>query len=336
MDRIDVHCHALPPRYCQQLVDHGHSKPDGMPAIPEWSPEAHIKMMEANHISLSILSISSPGTHLTPGDDAAAASITRQANDDLAAVCTAHPKHFRFFASLALPCVPAALAEIPRAIELGAVGFVFLSNSQGIYPGDARFEPVLAALDARAAVVFLHPTSPAALVDETIPRPIMEFPFDSTRALASLLLSGALERYPRIRFIVSHAGAAVPALLERIGAFVALRDGEDLVKGNKGRDYREILRERVMFDLAGFVFPDQVYGLVKMLGKSATGGCVYGSDYPFTKEEAVGGLRKELDRRSWSVFGWGRKDVYEGNARGLIGLEARDGVWRKWYGGGGS
>lgn len=174
MQRIDVHCHAVAAGYRQHALENGQERPDGMPALPvsclghdlatpltykgqAWTPEQHIALMEELHIDKSILSITSPGTHLTPNHDD---SMTRRANEELSEICRAHSSHFAFFASLPLPCVEGAVAEIDHALDvLGAVGFVVVSNANAAYLGDGLLEPVFEKLNARRAVLFVHPTT---------------------------------------------------------------------------------------------------------------------------------------------------------------------------------
>ncbi|GKZ48833.1 hypothetical protein AbraIFM66951_001074 [Aspergillus brasiliensis] len=76
-----------------------------MPAIPAWSPEGHIELMDKLNISKSILSITSPGTYLKNDDDELAITITRETNDEMADICAKYPTRFRFFAALPLPNV---------------------------------------------------------------------------------------------------------------------------------------------------------------------------------------------------------------------------------------
>ncbi len=230
--------------------------------------------MKKLNIKKSILSITSPGTHLSPSHDDQAAAQTRKTNEELSAVCVDHPAHFGFFASLPLPCVPESIAEIDYALdELGAVGFAVMSNANGAYLGDPALDPVFEKLNAREAVLFIHPTTCKELLApegdlqtvkplEEYPRPMMEFMFDETRAVANLLLSGTVSKYPHISFVMSHCGCAIPPLMDRIGGFGTLLGGT-----NKSLEFRRLLRERFFFDLAGFPFPDQIHGLLRTLGK---------------------------------------------------------------------
>lgn len=131
----------------------------------------------------------------------------------------------------------AASEEIAYALdELDADGFVLLSNTSGIYLGDPLLRPVLAELDKRAALVFVHPTiaccpqthghehhsSPAEQYANSSPlaslyrAPLFEFFFDSARSILDLLVSGTILRFPRVRWIVSHCGNVLPSLLDRM------------------------------------------------------------------------------------------------------------------------
>ncbi|MCJ1471628.1 hypothetical protein MMC13_000268 [Lambiella insularis] len=328
MERIDVHCHAVPAGYRRYAVDNGHGMPDGMPALPAWSAEEHIAFMKRLNISKSILSISSPGTHLTPGHDEDAANMTRRTNEELSAVCTRNPSDFAFFASLPLPSVPESIVEIDHALDaLGAVGFTVMSNANGVYLGDKALDPVFEKLNAREAVLFMHPTTcnlrlPGGQVQaitplEEYPRPMMEFMFDETRAVANLLLSGTVAKYPRITFIMSHCGNVLPSILDRVGSFSTILEGEE----NQSAEFRRLLRERFFFDLAGFPFPDQIHGLLRTLRKGGEQRLVYGSDYPFTPEDVVVDLADQMDQGCKELFDADQRSaVYSGNAKTRLGF----------------
>ncbi|KAL3460096.1 hypothetical protein BJX64DRAFT_290581 [Aspergillus heterothallicus] len=314
MARIDVHAHCVPPSYREycltnDFAQRGH--PDGMPAIPPWDPADHIALMKKLNIQKSVLSMSSPGTHLTPGNDKEGRSVTRRANEDMARTCTDYPDHFLFFASLPLPDVEGSLAEIDYALDhLGAVGFQILTNSHGIYPGDPRFIPVFDKLNERKTIVFFHPTSchvqnpqDASSVQRINPQPgvaspVIEFMFDSTRSLMSLLTSGTVTRCPSITFLVCHCGATFPPVLERI----AECSGFLIEGGNQisGEGIKILLQSRFYFDLAGVPFPDQVHGLLKVVDSSRL---LYGSDYPFTRAPMVEALARRVDDGLETNFG---------------------------------
>jgi predicted TIM-barrel fold metal-dependent hydrolase len=227
--RIDVHSHFLPPFYRDALAQNGHTHPDGMPAIPEWSLEAHLEMMSVANVTKSILSLSSPGTHLNISDPSLMINLTRQCNAYAASLKKQHPEKFGYWASLPLPDVDAALGEIDKATEEGADGFALMTNYHGTYLGDSKFDRIFTKLNDLAATVFIHPTAPcmhlptgsqteaikACPLETQYPIPIFEFFFDSSRAAINLFSSGTVDRCPNMHFILTHAAGCLPPLLTR-------------------------------------------------------------------------------------------------------------------------
>src|SRR5262249_24008649 len=84
--------------------------------------------------------------------------------------------------------------------------------------GDPRFDPLLAMLNERGAVVFVHPGLHPSSKGLALPWPafMMEYLFDTTRATVNLIFSGAIERFPRVRFILPHAGGLAPYFAWRL------------------------------------------------------------------------------------------------------------------------
>ncbi|HVJ97408.1 MAG TPA: amidohydrolase family protein [Acidimicrobiia bacterium] len=282
--RIDVHAHFLPEGYRSVLQRAGHDRPDGMPAIPEWSAAAHLALMDRLGIETSLLSISSPGIAL--GDGLDTTELAREVNEEGRRAVVDHPGRFGLLASLPLPDVDAAVAEIAYCCDhLEVDGFVLLTNVDGTYVGDAANEPVFRELDRRGARVLLHPTSPVCWEHTSFdrPRPMLEFFFDTTRAVIDLVLNGTLARCPDLALIVPHAGATLPMVADRVGAFAMLLAPDIDVLHELGR---------LHFDLAGFAVPRQLDALLTM---TTLNHLHYGSDFPFTPEFLVSEMAETLD-----------------------------------------
>ncbi|MFG2631136.1 amidohydrolase family protein [Streptomyces sp. NPDC048473] len=276
---VDTHAHFLTPDYVHAARAAGHIHPDGMGAWPTWSAEAHIRLMDRWGVKISLLSISSPGTHF--GDDSEARALTRHVNESAAAVRREHPNRFGHFASLPLPDVDGALAEVAYAMDhLGSDGVTVETNTHGVYLGDASYEPLYAELNRRRTPVFLHPTSPPHAEDVALgrPRPMLEFIFDSTRTVSDLLFSGVFQRYPDIPWIVSHGGGALPLLTDRMELFRSV-----FSEGAEGRFIPEQV-SRLWFDMAGTPFPHQIPALTAVVGNNRL---LYGSDYCWTPVAGV-------------------------------------------------
>ncbi|ROO86811.1 putative TIM-barrel fold metal-dependent hydrolase [Actinocorallia herbida] len=286
---IDVHAHFVTDAYVAAARAAGHEHPDGMPSWPSWAAAAHVAFMDGSGIGKALLSISSPGTHF--GDDAAARELSRHVNEHAAQARAQHPGRFGHLAALPLPDVEGSIAEARHALDvLAADGVAILSNHLGVYPGDSRFEPLWAELDRRGAIVFVHPTSPpqADAVALGRPRPMVEFLFDSARAAADLLLSGALARHGRIRWIFTHCGGVLPPLTERLDLFRFLLPVPPGASDAASRDQFGDL----WHDLAGTPFPHQAPALAAAFGSERL---LYGSDSCWTPDFAVTAQIHALD-----------------------------------------
>ena len=192
-----------------------------------------------------MLSFSAPGIYY--GDRAACRDLARRCNDWLAELVARHAPRFGAFAALPFPDIDDCLAEIEYACGIGLDGFMHLTRNDDRPAGHADFREIYRELDRRSAVVLIHPTYPAASAerDYAVPRPIVDYPCETARAAASLLFNGVLAEMPGIRFILSHAGGALPALAHRIGIFDNLtRFREKLPRGRRRLSRSALLRHR--------------------------------------------------------------------------------------------
>jgi|GEM_PF-85137 len=283
--RVDVHAHFLPEPYQRALREAGLVRVDGGMPVPEWSANAHLTAMAARGVTTSMLSVSSPGLHFLQGT--AARRLAREVNEIGAGLSHDHPGKFGAFASLPLPDVDGALAEIDYVYDhLGVDGICLETNARGLYLGDPAFAPVFDALERRKAVVFLHPTSPECLaqIGMGYPAPLLEFPFDTARAVVSMIYAGVLRHRPNIRVILSHGGGALPILVSRI-AMVAQTP---LVTPRPEHGAAEVLAEvqRLYFDLALSATPVTLAALLQVTDLSHV---LFGTDYPFAPQPAIDG-----------------------------------------------
>lgn len=256
--------------------------PDGGFPVPDWSPEAAIQSMSRLGVQTSMLSVSSPCVHFLDGR--AAQSRARSVNEAGAELVADHDGRFGAFASLPLPGVEASVAELAYALDdLKLDGVILETNADGIHLGDERLEPVFAALNARGAAMLIHPTSPACYEQVAFgrPAPMIEFYFDTTRAVVNLIFPRTLDRYPDINIIVPHAGATLSALIPRLAMFADLG-----IISPRPPDGAAVLDElkRLYFDLAGSGHPALVTALTNWVPTSQI---LFGSDYPFTPETSI-------------------------------------------------
>lgn len=280
--------------------------------------------METCNISKSILSITSPGIHLVPGNDTLARDLAHLCNNAGADLKRRRPDQFGFFASLPVPDVDGALAEIKRAYdELGCDGVTFETNKHGVYLGDKKLDTVFEELNRRHATVFIHPTTPcmpdghtAAVPVTLFPRSTYEFFFDTCRTLINLFATGTVSRCPNITFIIPHLGGASPPLFDRFSRVAPIL-GLPGIDPQLSPDFvRERLNSQFYFDTAGWPFPAQVHGLLQYVTPERI---LYGSDFPFTPLRAVIACSENHDEYMPEVFK--KEDVEKvcrGNARRLL------------------
>jgi aminocarboxymuconate-semialdehyde decarboxylase len=164
-----------------------------------------------------VLSLGTPNVYVADLDESRAlATLT---NDILAEVSRTHPSRFRALASLPLGRVDDALRELERAVALLGMDGVQLGTSyRGEYFDAPRFAPLLAELDRLGLPVFLHPVprqDAAAGADYGLCM-LVDYPVDTALAIARLIFSGLLDRYPRIPWLLSHVGGVLPFLQGRL------------------------------------------------------------------------------------------------------------------------
>ena len=349
-EKIDMHAHFLTPDYAAALAENGYVMPDGMAGIPGWDVDTHLAYMDSVGIKKSILSVSSPGTHLVP-DIAHTKELTRESNEYAANLKREYPDRFGFFASLPLPDIGAAMAEIKYVLDnLNPDGFVLESNAHGYYLGDPKLRRVLRELNRHGAIVFMHPTSPCQHLDHPpkdqtyaeryavsaplapyYSAPMFEFFFDSARTAIDLLATGTILRFQNIRWIFTHSGFVLPLLIDRMFLFMNL---EHFV--GTGRDPLPITEEQVLkavkekfwFDLAGVPAPSLIAALLKFTDVDRL---LLGTDVPWTPWELakslIGGQEPGLIE---AVGGEEKLDIiYRGNAEKLLSQQSSHSVAQK-------
>jgi 6-methylsalicylate decarboxylase len=268
--RIDTHMHLVPPDYAEALHTAGIDEAGGR-RLPAWSPDLALQTMNALDVSTAILSVSTPGTTFLPAP-ADAAALARDLNDYTADLVRSHPGRFGFFATVPMPHRDAAVTESVRALDhLNADGVVLLANSAGTYIGAEGQDPLLAALDARSAVVLIHPGElPGHEIPGVLPF-AADFLLDTTRAAYLLVRNGYRRKYPNIRFILSHAGGFVPYASQRLAL---------AIMGDTRRSVADSLD-----DFAGFYFDtalsSSAAALPTLLAFAKPGHITFGSDWPF-------------------------------------------------------
>jgi 6-methylsalicylate decarboxylase len=292
---IDIHHHVIPHFYWEASNEGGNAAGGINP--PRWSLDGAVAYLDEARIDMAIASISTPGVHL--GDDAAARILARRVNDYLAEIKHDRPDRFGAFAALPLPDVEGALEQLAYALDvLELDGVSVMTNAGGSYLGDSRFDEILAELQRRAAVVFVHPIASPDPIAHTlgIPDTLLDYPVDTSRAIAKLHYSDTFARTPDVKYVFVHAGGTIPYLASRF----AIVDEMDVIPGADVRGAFTDVLPRLYWDTAS-AFNDPVLHMLRSVTGLAN--VVFGTDYPYPRDAiSIGGLRHlentaELDDR---------------------------------------
>jgi aminocarboxymuconate-semialdehyde decarboxylase len=232
--KLDLHTHYYPPGYFERIERSGGAfsfgtSPTGQRIIryrgarffgvtaPMTDVARRLEDMDRVGIDTEVLSLSTPNVYFVEGADQA--DVARAANDAYAELAAKHPGRFLGFASIPMDDPDAALLELRRAMDdLRMQGVVVLSNIRGRALADPVYRRFFEEADQRKVCVFVHPMIPAAAdaFTEYVLGPIVGFPFDTTVAIAKLCYAGVFRQLPNIRWLIAHAGGAIPYLLERL------------------------------------------------------------------------------------------------------------------------
>lgn len=275
--RIDVHHHVLPEFYKDAQRAQG-IMGSAYRGFPEWSPELSLSLMDRLDIAAAIFSFTSPGIYF--GDLAQTRELARRCNDFLAELVVKHPTRFCGFAFLPLPDVDASLKEIARIDEeLKLEGICLLTSVNNVYIGHSDFEAVYAELNRRKMVAFIHPCYPPGKEarDWDIPRMLIDYPFETTKAATNLIFNGVTTRCPDIKFLLSHAGGTLPMLAHRMAIF------------DKQTHFKDNYPEGALAHIARFYYDTALSGhkapLDAMRAFAPDTQILFGTDYPYIAPE---------------------------------------------------
>lgn len=306
--RIDPHFHLIPPFYADAVYAAGSGPAIGR--YPDWSPELAIEIMDRFDIAAAVTSLAQPGVGFCPPAEAKA--LARRCNDYAAELNGRWPKRFGAFGTVPMGDVAGAVDEIVYALDaLKFSGVSLFASYDGKFLGDPAFDPVMAALDERSAVVFVHPgTHPTnKLIQLPWPGFMVEYLFDTTRAVVNLVFGGALVRYPRIRFILPHAGGLVPYFSWRLSVSPMI----DARLEQISRD--EVFARLKLFWYDNALSPgEQTWGCLETVADP--GQIVFGSDWPFANARVTAEAIKTYEALDLSAVQ--RHAIDRGNALKLF------------------
>ena len=325
---VDVHNHFYPPAYIDALRSGDSSVTIKMDA--QGNPEIHYPgdynvavpghrdigyrqgVLEREGVDTQVITLTTPGTHVeTPARAVRLASLV---NDAFARIVSERSPRFAALATLPLNDPAASVKEFRRAVEqLGMPGAMLFSNVNGVALADERYWPLYEAADELGAVLHIHPTNPVNVdaMQQYWLMPLVGFLFDTTIAASHLVFSGVADRFPRINWVLSHLGGAIPYLAERLDrGFHAFKECRAHIDRPPSSILKTWYYDTVNFD------QDALLLAIKFAG---AGHILAGSDYP----HAIGSIPAMLAAlRGLPVSDIDRAAILGGNAARLYRLPA--------------
>jgi aminocarboxymuconate-semialdehyde decarboxylase len=143
-----------------------------------------------------------------------------QQNISLAKYCDANRDRLFFMATLPMQDVKAAAAEVDFAVgELGAKGINIAGSLLGGHELDSpELDTIWERVQHNDVPIFIHPSLHTSSGDTASEKwsPILGYPFQETLAFATILVGGVLDRFPGLKFYITHGGGFAPYQFGRI------------------------------------------------------------------------------------------------------------------------
>jgi aminocarboxymuconate-semialdehyde decarboxylase len=199
---------------------------------------AMIKDMDGADIDAEVCNQTNP--HVLWAPPAFGLKLAQAINDGTSRLCQQYPT--RIYGAISLPQqdVKLSLQELERASKLPGMRAVnVIENTRGKNPGDESFWPLWARCEQLGLPLFFKNVD---TVSERMTDPgasqmnMISNPFEATIAATSMMLSGALDEFPKLEVYMPHAGGFYAFVMPRADRNMRNNTGRGKMKG-KPTDY---------------------------------------------------------------------------------------------------
>ncbi|HEX2964193.1 MAG TPA: amidohydrolase family protein [Syntrophorhabdaceae bacterium] len=321
--KIDAYAHIVPPKFKEtlhKLVPELYER-QVLPSMPLHDLDARFRIMDKYEPLRQVLTLGRIALEHIAGPELAA-DLARRANDEMAELVVRHPDRFvAGLATLALNNVEESLKEADRAIRDLHFRGVYIHTPVDEIPLDhPMFLPLYEKMAEYDLPIVIHPMRKAdhpdyltEKVSEYYMFSLFGWPYDTTAAMARLVFSGIMEKYPTLKVLTHHMGGMVPFYAERIKQFTQARKPPSLKK-----DAFQYFK-RFYADTAIYGNPSAL-----MCGFSFFGAdrIVFGIDFPLgDTERGNRNYRQTINAiEEMNISDEDKKKIYEDNARDLMRL----------------
>jgi len=199
-----------------------------------------------------------------------------------------------------------AAEVLGEAMEAGFGGVMIgtLPKGMGGVLDDPQLDPFWQAASDLGAGIFLHPMflcGEPRLADYDLVNAIGRVA-DTSIAVARLLFSGHLLRFPGMKLVLSHGGAALPLVLGRLARNFTIAQGK---YADPRKGFEELYFDSVVFDADALQF---------LAGKAGAARIMLGSDMPFP----IGDMEPCKVVHAAGFAPAERAAIFGGNAQGVF------------------
>ena len=325
-EKIDVFSHILPPRTKEVLFRKARScnyidTDNTRPAL--FDLDRRFRAMDRFEGLRQVLTLGLPPLEyvLSPAD---AADLARMGNDEMAELVDKYPDRFvAAVAGLPLNDIDASLREAERAVVgLKFKGIQIFSSINGKPLDRDEFTGLYEMMNGFDLPIWIHPARDKSVPDypdETYSKftlfTAFGWPYETSLAMARLVFSGVLEKFPALKFITHHCGAMLPFFSKRV---LLVREGPEPGKGTP--------LTRPPLEYFKKFYADTVLGgstAALMCGYAFFGAdhLLFGSDYPYPGGPEHGDVALEEVIRSVEMMDITREEktgIFSKNARRVL------------------
>lgn len=254
-----------------------------------------------------------------------ALDVSRLINDDLANTVKMHSDRFLALGNVPMQAPELAIPELERCInELGMCGVQIGTTINEWNLDDERLEPFWSKCEELDAAVLVHPWDfQRGGRHEPYWSPwLVGMPKETAHAASMLLHGGVLERHPKLKICLAHAGGAMPLTLGRFDHGYYCRPDLCATKASKppshfvGNKNYKLYIDTLTHNEDALKFVSEVVGEDRV---------IFGTDYPFPlgevrqfgegRQGAVVEFNDKLDDETKDKFLWG-------NCAEFLGIDA--------------
>lgn len=311
----DIGFHSLMGHYLDSKAD----RPEFVRSRLQDLGELRLKEMDAAGIDHAVLSLTAPGTQVLDADTAHQIAVLT--NDRLAEAVKKHPSRFSALAAVGFGDIPGAVRELERAVtKLGLKGVICNSHIHGEYLDNPRFYPLLEAVQALDVPLYLHPRTPPndmirPLYEAGIDGSIFGFSVETSTHLLRLIVSGTLDRFPRLRIIVGHLGEGLPFWLYRLNYMHAGQVRAKRYESIKPLELRpsDYFHRNIWLTTSGMPWVPTILYVRQVVGADRV---MYAMDYPYEYTPGEVSMQDALPLAPVE-----RKQFFQDNAVSAFGLD---------------